>query len=64
MKTYEYEVAFSFKEMLQALAQAAVNTNRLPSGVLLSCVIDYTINNDTKEITTFILKANKSDKST
>ena len=55
---YEYEVAFSVKEIIAALVQDAVNHGRLPVGAVMSTLDTI---NDGGELVSIIIKANKVD---
>lgn len=59
MIKYEYEVAFSAKEILKALIQQAVNEFRLPNGELLDVTME--VIKDEREMTHIIVKANRVD---
>ena len=55
---YEYEIAFSVKEIISALVQDAANHGRLPVGEVMS-TLDTIINEG--ELVSIIIKANKVD---
>lgn len=59
-EVFDFEVAFSTYEIINALSQAAVNEGRLPSGVMLTLGLEFI--KDERNITHAILKAKKSDK--